>query len=134
MRLDVLLIVGLWLALSAPAEATDCAEAATQLDLDRCAAQDFAKADALLNGTYKRVMLRLKENLQIHQLLTAAQKAWLTFRDTECDFVTSTSAGGIIHPMVVATCRARLTTDRAKMLQAYLDCPEGNLDCPLPPP
>jgi uncharacterized protein YecT (DUF1311 family) len=63
--------------------------------------------------------------------LTTAQRAWLAFRDAECAFVGSRTAGGSISATIVASCLAGLTDKRTDALKAYMDCPEGDLSCPV---
>ena len=65
--------------------------------------------------------------------LVAAQKAWLVFRDVQCEFEASGSVGGSVHPMIVAQCRAKLTKARTATLREMLSCQEGDLGCPVPP-
>lgn len=117
--------------LGAPARAQDCAGASTQLELDDCAAASFATVDAELNDTYREIIARLRDDPATKQLLVEAQHAWLVFRDGECAFATSATAGGSIYPMLATQCRTMLTETRVEQLRAYLDCPEGDLACPV---
>lgn len=120
-----------WLSLSASAFAAEC-EDQTQSGLNRCADAAYQKADAALNGVYSEITRRLKGDAATKQLLTAAQRAWLGFRDAECAFANAANAGGSIYPMVHAECLERLTKARASDLRAYLKCSEGDLSCPVP--
>lgn len=116
-----------------PAAAKGCDDATTQLQLDQCAGDAFAKADAALNLTYKNVMARLKSEDETRKALVGAQKAWLAFRDAECDFEAAGARGGSIQPMVVAQCRTGLTETRTGTLRGLLTCAEGDAGCPVPP-
>jgi uncharacterized protein YecT (DUF1311 family) len=100
--------------------------------MNKCAAEDYRKADAELNGLYKQIQLRLANNQAEAQLLSGAQRAWVAFRDAECKFSTSMSAGGSIYPMLVAACAAELTRARVDGLKKYLRCEKGDLGCPVP--
>jgi uncharacterized protein YecT (DUF1311 family) len=120
-----------WLLLSGSAFAAEC-EDQTQTGLNRCADAAYQKADAALNGVYNEITRRLKGDSATKQLLTAAQKAWLGFRDAECTFANAANAGGSIYPMVHAECLERLTKARTGDLRAYLKCGEGDLGCPVP--
>ena len=124
------------IALAAPlgsATAGECNAAKTQLDLDQCAGATFKTADGTLNSVYKTIMARLKSADETRVSLVGAQKAWLAFRDAECDFEAAGARGGSIEPMVVAQCRTRLTESRSKALRVFLACEEGDAGCPVPP-
>lgn len=113
--------------------ADDCANASDQATLDACAGKDFDAADKKLNDAYKQITDRLKDNAGSKKLLVDAQRAWVAFRDAECNFQGGPpETAGSVRPMVVANCQAGLTTLRLKDLQGYLHCEEGVLDCPVP--
>ena len=112
--------------------AEDCANAADQATMNRCADEDYKKTDAELNKTYRQITLRLKGDEKTTRLLVEAQKAWLSFRNAECTFATSASADGSVYPMLVTRCRDGLTGKRIDDLKNYLKCAEGDLSCPVP--
>jgi uncharacterized protein YecT (DUF1311 family) len=56
----------------------------------------IGKADAALNAAYKEIIRPLKGDAATTQLLVAAQKAWIAYRDAECDFSSSANIGGAI--------------------------------------
>ena len=66
------------------------------------------------------------------QLLVAAQRAWVAFRDAECAFSASGVSGGIAHGMILAICLDKLTGKRIDDFKDYLKYQEGALDCPIP--
>lgn len=128
MRLDLktatILAVCLPLACQA---ATDCTQAQTQSDMNACAGDGFAQADARLNTLYHQLAKRLApDDLE---RLRAAERAWIAYRDSHCAFVGGPSEDGSIHAMIVGTCMADLTAARADEIQRHLDCPEGDLSC-----
>ena len=135
MRLSCLTIscLSICLALGAvpAAHAYDCADQ-TQPGLDVCADAAFKKADAGLNGAYKDILKRLKDDSAKTKLLVTAQKAWLSFRDAECAFSAAGVTGGSIYPMVVSLCLERVTKERTEDLSVYLKCEEGDTECPVP--
>lgn len=118
----------------ATARAASCGDLATQAEMNRCANADFKTADAALNDVYGQIVARLKDDPDAKTLLVAAQRAWLGFRDAECAFASSKTAGGSIHPFIVTECKAFLTNQRTKQLRANLSCQEGDLSCPVPSP
>jgi uncharacterized protein YecT (DUF1311 family) len=101
-----------------------------QMQLDQCAGQDFTAADAKLNALYK-VMIS-KYDATNGALLKASERAWLAYRDAQCDFATNGTAGGTINSMMDTMCRTTQTNARIKELNAQLHCEEGNLDCNAP--
>jgi uncharacterized protein YecT (DUF1311 family) len=116
-----------------PAAAQDCPDQ-SQSGLTQCAASAYKKTDAALNATYKQIMGRLKGDEATAKSLVTAQRAWIAYRDAECDFLTSGAAGGTIQPMLVAQCLDTLTSQRVDDLKALLNCEEGDLSCPVPQP
>jgi uncharacterized protein YecT (DUF1311 family) len=100
--------------------------------MDECAAGSLRKADAALNSAYRQIMSRLRNDGNANRQMTAAQRAWIGFRDAECAFAASKVAGGSAYGMTVASCKAELTAERVKRLQSYLECEEGDLSCPVP--
>lgn len=115
------------------APSPDCANAMTQTDMNLCAARAADAADATLNTLYQKIRARLKGDDPTIALLTATQRAWIAFRDAECDFASSSVAGGSVHPMIRAGCIETLTLARSEDFRQYLACEEGDLSCPLPP-
>jgi uncharacterized protein YecT (DUF1311 family) len=101
-----------------------------QMELDQCAGRDFTAADAKLNTLYKVMMS--KYDAANGALLKASERAWIAYRDAQCDFATNGTAGGTINSMEDTICRTGKTNDRIKELNAQLHCAEGNLDCNAP--
>ena len=114
------------------AQAAACGDAATQADMNKCAGDALAEADAALNHDYRRLRERLKGDPAADKKLVAAQRAWVAFRDAECAFSGSAIEGGSAYGMVVAQCKEHLTRKRVKELGYYLSCREGDLSCPAP--
>jgi uncharacterized protein YecT (DUF1311 family) len=101
-----------------------------QIDLDNCAGQDFTASDAKLNALYKTLMSKYDAPNQAK--LRTAEKAWLIYRDAECDYETNGTAGGTINPMMDTMCRTTKTDARIKELTAQLKCAEGDMSCNAP--
>jgi uncharacterized protein YecT (DUF1311 family) len=121
------------LSCGAPALAQECDRSDdSQIGMSICAGADYQAADAELTKTYGELMKRLADDAEDRKLLHAAQRAWIAFRDAECDFSTNDSKNGTIHPMLVMNCFESLTIERTKQLAAYLGCEEGDVSCPAP--
>ncbi len=118
---------------SSAARADECLDkATTQVELNGCAGKALEAADAALNEAYQAILKRLGDDAEKRKLLVGAEKAWLSFRDAECAFSSSSSVGGSIHPMIFAECLTTVTEKRLADLTAYLHCEEGDLSCPVP--
>lgn len=117
---------------SAPAWALECANAATQAEINACAAERYGQADAALNVAYKELMTKLSDEREMQPLLRKAQRAWITYRDAHCDFAAAGTLGGSIYPALKAGCLAEVTDQRTRELRDLLECEEGDLTCPAP--
>ena len=95
-----------------------CPNAATQPDLNRCAARARDRADAELNKVYRQLMNNTSGTER--GKLRAAQLAWLKFRDAQCDYESVGNKGGSIYPMVFSFCLAGVTKARVEQLQEIL--------------
>jgi uncharacterized protein YecT (DUF1311 family) len=126
------LIAAMALLVTSPAHAGDCADATTQTEMDICADQAFKAYDATLNQLYRQIQARLNGDASAQKQLVTAQRAWVAFRNAECDFAASATEGGSIHPMIVSDCQDALTKRRIADFKAYLSCQEGDTTCPVP--
>ncbi|KAA0016281.1 lysozyme inhibitor LprI family protein [Salinicola corii] len=127
-----LLISGLALVgLSGLAQAApSCEDAITQQEMNACAGEGYQAADEELNATYDEVMGRLDGDSE--EGLKTAQRAWIQFRDAECDFVSGPTSEGSANSMVKAGCLEKLTHQRTEALKSYSQCEEGDVSCPVP--
>ncbi len=112
----------------------NCAKAETQADLNTCAGFDFDKADKALNAQYKKTraaMVAIDADLDnnmkgAEKALIKAQRAWVDYRDGECEAQGFQARGGSMEPMLVSGCKADLTKKRTKELKDLAAGPEGN--------
>lgn len=72
--------------------------------------QNFIKADNELNKVYNQLMKILDKKEK--QLLITAEKDWLKFRDSHCEFEKVQYEGGSIQPLIYSTCLEELTRKR----------------------
>jgi uncharacterized protein YecT (DUF1311 family) len=93
-----------------------CKTRANQLELTQCADRQLAKSDAVLNQTYRKLLADLDD--EHRALLQKAQRAWVGFRDADCDLDASVALGGSMYGMLVSDCRAARTDERVKELKA----------------
>ncbi len=86
--------------------------------------QNFA--DARLNAVYQAWTEALthpapgdaKEDAEILKRLVAAERAWIEFRDKDCDLQSTSMLGGTGEPNVFGGCRYAMTKARVKALEA----------------
>lgn len=112
----------------------DCAHAQTQTDMNVCAVLEFGAADKALNVQYKKTraaMVAIDADLDnnmkgAEKALIKAQRAWVDYRDGECEAQGFQARGGSMEPMLVSGCKADLTKKRTKELKDLADGPEGD--------
>jgi uncharacterized protein YecT (DUF1311 family) len=89
---------------------------------------DFEKADDQLNVVYKQALKNQadldEQNAEFYpdqagavKALKKAQRAWIDYRDGQCEGESYQAAGGTMQPMLEASCDADLTRKRVKELQ-----------------
>lgn len=103
-------IVALTLMLAA---AAPCPGSTTR-EVEQCLADDLVGADAELNRYYVAAVKRLTDTGETAALarLRASERAWIRYRDAECDAVWEYWSKGSIRGSFSAQCRIRLTHDR----------------------
>jgi uncharacterized protein YecT (DUF1311 family) len=106
----------------------DCNPTGSQRELNACAGDDFAKADAELNRVWKAIQTRYKDQPVFLEKLKASQKLWVQFRDAELEATYPVSKNddpraqyGSAYPMCVGEAKATLTRQRTEQLKAWLD-------------
>ena len=113
------------LAAPALAQDIDCGNTSIQLELNFCAEQDWQEADAELNRVYKSVMAAMKEMDQslppelqgAATTLRDAQRAWIVFRDANCNLAGYPMRGGSAEPLLIYGFLRQMTLDRTRQLQ-----------------
>ena len=104
-----------------PALATArCKDAVSTKDMQDCMDDEWKKSDAELNRVYQESLKKLKP--EPAALLKKAQRAWLSYRDAQCDADYKMFAGGTAAPLALTHCRVTLTQERTKTLEdTYLN-------------
>lgn len=119
------------LALLLPGAATAqdaCEGAVTQQDLNRCVERSWLAADAELNAIWPKardVARAIDADLPtaqkgVWQALLDGQRAWITYRDKTCEAEGGPMRGGTAEPLLVFTCRERLTRERIDGLEMFI--------------
>lgn len=114
----------------APAQAEDDSDSnciSGQSNMDACSSPIYTVADAKLNLAYRalREVLSAPERIKLRD----AERAWIAYRDKECEFEAMGSVGGTDHPHEVARCLADRTNTRLAELNRMVACKRDN-DCP----
>jgi len=96
------------------ADALDCDNASTTVEMIQCADADYKSADKLLNDAYRQ----RRENLDKtgEKLLRDAQRAWIKFRDAQCAVERDGARGGTMAPLLYIACQEYLTRQRTHTL------------------
>lgn len=113
--------------------------AATDAKLKACVARDSSNAhimactsvaqvfaDARLNDAYQAWTEALKhpkpdeakDDAEILKRLVAAERAWIAFRDEDCNLQSTSALGGTAEPVVFGDCRYAMTKARVETLEA----------------
>src|SRR5258707_13364449 len=80
----------------------------------RCMSDETARQDARLNANYKTLLAKLSANRT--KTLLDAQRAWIKFRDLNCEFYYDPD-GGTAARLDSNDCFLQETADRAKELK-----------------
>jgi uncharacterized protein YecT (DUF1311 family) len=126
-----------------PVPEWNCDEPLVQQEMNWCAGQDYAVADAELNAQWTITAALMKERdvgmeadfgpinpvtpredtaarmvyTGHFQTLLEAQRAWLSYRDAQCRLEGYAFLGGSAQPMIVSGCLAMLTRQRTQELR-----------------
>jgi uncharacterized protein YecT (DUF1311 family) len=108
------------LSLPASAQEVDCSNAVTQQDMNICQQQVWQESDERLNAVYAETVAILQERDAEFPLdgaseedrLRAAQRAWVAFRDANCDAAGYLMRGGSAEPLLVFGCMHQMTEAR----------------------
>ena len=83
-----------------------------------CAASKLDKSDEKLKIEYNRLLKKLPTRTLTKKDLIDAQKAWLKYRDVDCEFRVGTQ--GVLsafQTVYILDCQAELNEERIKMLK-----------------
>ncbi|MCJ8191487.1 lysozyme inhibitor LprI family protein [Sphingomicrobium aestuariivivum] len=114
-----MILSALLLATAQAADADpDCgSEELAQIELNWCAWKGAEEADAELNLLWDRIGGDMRARM------LPSQRAWLAYRDAQCEAEGKMWEGGSAHSMIVGMCMERMT--RARMTEIRNSHPEG---------
>ena len=126
LRIFLLIVCALVPIASWASDEIKCNKGGNQLELNACASNDFAEADAELNQTYQTLIKKEADDPLFISKLRLAQKAWVAFRDADlearfaCSEDDARICWGSMYPMSFLFRKAELTRERTKHLKQIL--------------
>lgn len=99
-----------------------CKNAKTQREMNECLASAYRDADQELNALYASLRNKLEPGAIAK--LQEAQRAWVKYRDTNCEAEAGLYEGGSIQPAVRSGCLERVT--RARIAELHMIYDTGN--------
>ena|SRR5438552_9309012 len=99
----------------------DCAGRQTQADMNVCSYRDYLRADIELNRTWDAVTKKLNTGHRLFAVLLEGQRAWLTYRNKQCDVMAKWYEGGTIAALMENSCLTDITKFRTKELKQLLE-------------
>jgi uncharacterized protein YecT (DUF1311 family) len=96
-----------------------CGEANTQMEINQCLAAGYQRADKELNELYSNTVDKQDPADRDH--LQEAQRAWIKYRDANCEAAAALYQGGSIQPSVRSECLRRNTRARVAELHQIYD-------------
>jgi uncharacterized protein YecT (DUF1311 family) len=107
---DRALLLMLFIFATGTAARAQCEEAKSTLQINECFAKELKKADAELNTVYRLALKKLEADDAA--LLRKAQRAWLAYRDAQCEAEHALWGGGTGGPAAWMSCKLGLTSQR----------------------
>lgn len=108
---------------SGSAHAINCKEAVATIELDQCAQQELDIAENRLNQAYQQILKKLSqpddevdEFSKEKRKLIEAQRAWVKFRQLDCDAVYTFYSQGSVRNMMFIHCMRQHADRRMKDL------------------
>lgn len=108
-------------------EKIDCDNAMTTYEMNACAAQSHNDVDKELNQVYQQLIVGIRKDnpeksaANAHvALLRKAQRAWIAFRDAECELELLGEMGGREYSLNLSSCKESLTAKRVTELKSKI--------------
>ncbi|MDP2713550.1 lysozyme inhibitor LprI family protein [Rheinheimera sp.] len=130
MLLRPLLVLLLLFSVNSYAEATptiDCTTAYSAQEVEHCALIALDKTEALLNASYHKLAEQLTQPdteqdnyTEYRKKLLTAQRAWIKFRDADCDTQYAMHGSAPIGKAMYFTCQQQRAEQRIKQLDNYV--------------
>jgi len=97
--------------------------ASTTKEMKQCEYKAFREANAELNQLQAQILENLKRSdmdttKEIQKRFMASNQAWVTLRDTHCQFKSSEMLNGSEESLLLASCTVNMTMDRIRDLKS----------------
>jgi uncharacterized protein YecT (DUF1311 family) len=112
----------------------NCADPQSNLEMKMCASENLTKADAELNQAFERALEAAKGQYEsvrrdpgfesmpnMPDELRKVERAWMAFRDANCDYQNLVYYGGSMASLAVIGCRLDMTKARTKELKDLVE-------------
>ena len=99
----------------------NCVKRYSQFEMNVCSFRDYLRADIDLNHTWNAVTKRLTGQRKVYATLLAGQRAWLIYRDKQCDVWAKWYEGGSVASLMINSCLTDITKFRTKELGQLLE-------------
>lgn len=99
--------------------ALDCSNAMTTADMIQCAYQSQQRVEKKLNATYKATLAQLDRNraTAVKAKLIKAQRAWIQFREADCDAAFEMYFPGTMSTQIRIGCMEERAEQRIRELE-----------------
>ncbi|MDE1166458.1 MAG: lysozyme inhibitor LprI family protein [Pseudomonas sp.] len=105
----------------------DCANATTTPEINQCAQAEADVVEAKLNVAYQNLVKQLTQPdtetdkySEMRKKLQIAQRAWIKFREADCDTILQINASGTIRTLAAIGCKRERAEQRIKELENYV--------------
>lgn len=129
MAAQTLFFLTLFLSIGIYAEETteiDCKKAISTADVVQCIAIELDKTEAKLNQAYQRLVKQLTQPdtaqdnyTEYRNKLLKAQRAWIKFREADCDTQYTMHKSGTIRNAIYLSCKQQRAEQKIKELNNY---------------
>jgi uncharacterized protein YecT (DUF1311 family) len=112
----------------------NCKTTETQVEMTYCSEQDYNAADKRLNAQYQAARKVMKAwdadamegTDSADAAFVRAQRAWIAYRDAQCESYGFQGHGGSIEPQLIYDCQRDLTVKRTAEIKELAEGMGGN--------
>lgn len=94
-----------------------------------CANSAAQKTENEMDILYQHLLIQLGHGSVLHKRLVNAQRTWHTFRDAECEYLTTYGERNGRHAQNYDRCLEAMTEQRMQVLLHYQQCEEASDEC-----
>lgn len=116
MKIGWVVILGLLAFTASAAEAIDCSEAYSTVEINQCAATDLEAAQKEMQRYFEASLTHNHSDAELVAAIKVAQNDWEKYYRSHCDSVYSMWREGTIRGVMTLSCRTQLTRQRTHEL------------------